>query len=204
RGLSANSPIEPPHRAQTARRGPRGARRTALVTADGSAPDGAGSPNAAAALGCRGAPFADTRSRLASLAPPASSGGNFMAVCTIFWADTKVAESSRATVSLNCHNPMTAQVERQFLVQTFDERRTVLVQEPHEPDSAFLRVTVWKGERACVDELSPQRFVTPLGRLDHFRVQRLEIMLHTAERCPRRAFERRIERRNRLDHPRHP
>jgi hypothetical protein len=48
RVLSANSPTEPPHRAQSAQRGPRGARRKALVTAHASAPGGA-------------APFAATR-----------------------------------------------------------------------------------------------------------------------------------------------
>src|SRR5206468_3603842 len=36
---SANSPLETPHRAQSARRGPRGARRRALLTADASAPE---------------------------------------------------------------------------------------------------------------------------------------------------------------------
>ena len=41
RVLSANSPTEPPHRAPSARRGPRGARRNALVTAHASAPGGA-------------------------------------------------------------------------------------------------------------------------------------------------------------------
>src|SRR5712691_2429157 len=55
------APPSPPHRAKAARRGPRGARRIAPVTADGSAPGG-GVPNAAAALGCLGAaPFAATR-----------------------------------------------------------------------------------------------------------------------------------------------
>jgi hypothetical protein len=58
---AANAPTEPPHRAKSARRGPRGARRKALVTADASAP-GAGVPGAAPALGWPGAAlFAATR-----------------------------------------------------------------------------------------------------------------------------------------------
>jgi len=51
RVLSANSPVEPPHRAQTARRGPRGARHKALITGDACAPAGA-------------APFAATREQV--------------------------------------------------------------------------------------------------------------------------------------------
>ncbi len=41
RGPSSNSPTEPPHRANHARRGPRGARRKAPVTGDASALGGA-------------------------------------------------------------------------------------------------------------------------------------------------------------------
>src|SRR5204863_545975 len=75
------------------RGGPRAARRKALVTGHASAPGGAGPPvRAAAALGCRGAPFAATRERLnvirsSQLAPGRSpSAGSALIVVVRAWA----------------------------------------------------------------------------------------------------------------------
>ena len=81
--------------------------------------------------------------------------------------------------------------------EAIDERRTVLVQERDETDGALLRVAVGKGERPGADVLAAQRFVAPLRGLDHLVAQRLQVVLHAAERRLRGAFERRIERRNR-------
>src|SRR5436309_12998656 len=58
------APSEPPHRAKSARRGPRGARRKALVTADASAPGGAAPPTRQPRCVAEAAPFAATRERL--------------------------------------------------------------------------------------------------------------------------------------------
>src|SRR5438477_5163669 len=58
-------------------------------------------------------------------------------------------------------NPVTPEIEGQFLIQPFDERRAVLVEEREEADRSFLGVAARKRERARVDELAPQRFVAP-------------------------------------------
>jgi hypothetical protein len=50
-----------------------------------------------------------------------------------------------------------------------------------------------------VHELTAQRLVAPFCRLNHLAVQGLEIALHPLEGRARRAFECRIERRNRLN-----
>src|SRR5262252_3904565 len=60
------------------------------------------------------------------------------------------------------HNPVMAENQRKLLVEAFDERRAVLVQERDKTDRPLLRVTAGKRERLCVDELAPQRLVAPL------------------------------------------
>src|SRR5439155_21242479 len=98
---------------------------------------------------------------------------------------------------------MPPEIERQLFVQTIDERRAVLVQERDEADRPLLRVAAGKGERSCVNELPPQRFIAPLRGLNHLAVQRLQIALHALERGARRSLERRVERRDRLNQDRH-
>src|SRR5256885_14209251 len=68
-----------------------------------------------------------------------------------------------ATFESDGNNPVIPQIERQFLVESFDERRPVLVQKGDETNRSFLRVPVGECERARVNELPPQRFVAPLG-----------------------------------------
>ena len=69
-------------------------------------------------------------------------------------------------------------IERKLVVEAFDERRAVLVQERDESDRAFLRVAAGEGERARVHELPAERFVAALRRLDHLAVERLQVVLH--------------------------
>src|SRR3954447_17308658 len=96
---------------------------------------------------------------------------------------------------------MMAEVEGELLVEPIDERGAVLVQKGDKADRPFLRMAAGKGERARVHELTAQRFVAALRRLNHLAVQRLEIALHPFERRARGALQRGIERRNRLNEP---
>src|SRR5262245_48139695 len=100
-------------------------------------------------------------------------------------------------------NPVAPEIERELLVQTIDKHRAVLVQKRDEADRPLLRVAAGEGERSRVHELPPQRFVAPLRGLNHLAVQRLQVALHPLERRSRRAFERGIERRDRLNQARH-
>ena len=68
-------------------------------------------------------------------------------------------------------------------IEAIDERRPVLVQERDEADRRA--PAAWpsgKASAARARELAPQRFVAPLGRLNHLAVQRLQVVLHPAER----------------------
>src|SRR5258708_17956971 len=119
------------------------------------------------------------------------------ALVRVFFTSYGVRENA-----LDRDNPVTPQIEGQLLVQPLDERRAVLVQEREKSDRSFLSVAAGERERASVDELTPQRFVAPLGSLDHLAVQRLEVALHPLERRACGPFERRIERRQCLHQPR--
>src|SRR5262249_54769602 len=110
---------------------------------------------------------------------------------------------NRSILDLYRDNPMPSQVEGELLVQPFYERRPVLIEEGDEADRALLRVAAGAGQRAGMHELTPQRFVAPLRCLDHLAVQRLQIVLHAAERRSGGAFERRIEGGDGLDQPMH-
>src|SRR5262249_23491552 len=101
--------------------------------------------------------------------------------------------------SLHRHDPVPPHVEGELLVEPIDERRAVLIEERDEPDRPFLRVAAGERQHPRVHELTAQRLVAPLGRLNHLAVQRLQIVLHASERRSRRALERRIERRHRLN-----
>src|SRR2546427_12507907 len=96
----------------------------------------------------------------------------------------------RISSALYRDNPMTPQIQRQFFVETLDERRTVLIQEGDEADRTLLRVPVGEGERARVHELAEQRFRAPLRRLNHPAVKRPQIALQAPAARARRAFER--------------
>src|SRR5262249_61647275 len=73
------------------------------------------------------------------------------------WAS--VADPGRCVPGLDDDNPVPPEVEREFLIQTFDERRAVGVEKRHESDRALLRVAAGEGERSCVHELTAKRFV---------------------------------------------
>src|SRR5438876_4706726 len=94
--------------------------------------------------------------------------------------------------ALDGNDPVPAEIERQLLLEAIDESRAVLIEERDEADGAFLRVPAGEGKRSSVDELPAQRFVAPLGGLNHFAMKRLEIVLHSAEGRPRGALEGRI------------
>src|SRR5215831_21415356 len=70
------------------------------------------------------------------------------------------------TPLLDGNNPVLPQPQRELLPEPFDDRRSVLVQEPHKRYRPFLCVTVGEGEGARPDELTAQCFVTPLGCLN--------------------------------------
>src|SRR5262245_33624863 len=91
------------------------------------------------------------------------------------------------------HNPVSSGVRWQFCIQAIDQRRTVLVQEVHEADRAFLRFAAWEGLRPCVLKLAAQCFILALGGLDDLAMQLLQVVLHSRQRGPRRAFQRRID-----------
>src|SRR5262245_53621787 len=93
------------------------------------------------------------------------------------------------TPLLNGDNPVRPHVERQFLPEPFDERLSVLVQEPHERDRPLLRVPVGESQRARALELATQRVVLFLRGLNRLALKVLEVLLHLAQCIPRRAFE---------------
>src|SRR3954467_9931652 len=98
---------------------------------------------------------------------------------------------------------MLSYLNGQGVPEPFDEGRPVLVQEPDEADGAFLRVPVGEGERARAEELPAQRVVLSLRRLNRLAVKVLQVVLHLAGGVPRRAFERGVEREERVDHALH-
>src|SRR5688500_733509 len=96
----------------------------------------------------------------------------------------------------NRQDVMVAHGERQLVQQPVHQCRPVAVEEPHEADLAFLRVTLGEGEGLRTLELAPQRIVSPLRRLNDFVMQRVDFVLQLAERGLCRAFERWIDLRN--------
>ena len=72
---------------------------------------------------------------------------------------------------LDADNPVMSQVEWELLIQAIDESGSVLIQERHEPDRSLLGMTERKGERPRAHVLATQRFVPPLGSLNHLTVQ---------------------------------
>src|SRR5204863_8088374 len=80
--------------------------------------------------------------------------------------------------ALNCDNPVRPHVQRQLLLEPFDERLSVLVQEPDERDRPLLRVAVGESQRAGALELAPQRLVLLLRRLNRLALERFEIFLN--------------------------
>src|SRR5581483_11869680 len=65
-------------------------------------------------------------------------------------------QGSRAQPSSDRDDPVPSHIYRQFLVQTLDERRAVLVEEGNEPDRPLLGVAAGEGQRPGVHELTPQ------------------------------------------------
>src|ERR1051325_3357391 len=84
--------------------------------------------------------------------------------------------------ALDCDNPVRPHVQRQLLLEPFDERLSVLVQEPDERDRPLLRVAVGERQRAGALELAPQRLVLLLGGLNRLALKRFEIFLNLAQR----------------------
>src|SRR5687767_144985 len=91
--------------------------------------------------------------------------------------------------SSNRQYVMVADGKRQLVHQPIHQRRPVAVEEPHETDLAFLRVTLGEGEGLRPLELAAQRLVAPLRRLNDLVVQRVDFVLQLAERRVHRAFE---------------
>src|SRR5262245_2442988 len=89
---------------------------------------------------------------------------------------------------LDRDNPVPPEVERELLVETVDERRSVLVQERDETNCTLLCVSAGEGECACVHKLASKCLVTPLRSGDHLAVQRLEVVLQPGQRRPRGSF----------------
>src|SRR6266849_5619380 len=94
-----------------------------------------------------------------------------------------------ATVALNSDDPVPTHVERQLLIEPLDERRSVSVQERHKPNCPLLWLSLGKGERTRVHELTPQGFVAALRGMNHFAVEGVEIVPHATERGLRRPLE---------------
>src|SRR5215470_12755176 len=82
------------------------------------------------------------------------------------------------TPLLNSDNPVLPQPHRELLPEAFHERGSVLIQERHKRYRPFLCVTVGECERPRPDELTSQRFVTPLGSLNGLALQRFQVLLH--------------------------
>ena len=84
-----------------------------------------------------------------------------------------------------------------------DQRRTVAVEEEHHSQRSLLRMSVWKDLSLRAAELSPERFVTLLGGLDHLAAQALQVVLHPAERCLCGTGKGRIDLRHHRHDPLH-
>src|SRR3954464_4667767 len=97
---------------------------------------------------------------------------------------------------------MLADVERQHVEQTVDDPRTETREEVDDRERAFLRMAVRKRLRLRARELTPERFVTALRRVDRFVVERVQIVLHFPEGRTRRPRQRWVERGQRLGNPR--
>ena len=102
-------------------------------------------------------------------------------------------------VTIQCVPPSTGQL----VEEPRDHGRAVSAEKRDSADDTLLRLPAWERLRPHVHELPPQRFVAPLRRLQHLRVQRVELVLHAAERRPRAALQRGIDRRHGLDHRLH-
>ena len=95
---------------------------------------------------------------------------------------------------------MVPEVGRQVGQQAIDDGRAVSVEEVDEPECSLLRVSERKNLRLGARELTPQRLVPLLGRLNHLVAQPAQILFHSRQRRLCRAGERRIDSRHRFDH----
>src|SRR5678815_1683525 len=91
---------------------------------------------------------------------------------------------------------MRVHVERDLFAQTVDEAGAVLVQEGHEADLTFLRVSARKGESPGMVILASQGVVLALCGLNDLAVQLLQIVLHARQRRTGGAFQCGIDLRD--------
>ena len=96
----------------------------------------------------------------------------------------------------NVSNPVMAEVERQLLHESLDERRAITVEERDAGERPLLGDAVRKCLVLRPRELTSQGVVALLGRADHLAAQRRQIVLQLAERRPGGAFERGVDGRN--------
>ena len=109
------------------------------------------------------------------------------------------------TPLLDGDNPVRPHLQRQLLPEPFDERRSVLVQEPHERDRPLLRVSVGEGERARAGRTDGAASRSAAWRPEWSCPAAFpDPSCMRAQRGTGGAFERRIERRQGLDDPSHP
>src|SRR4051794_2611088 len=85
---------------------------------------------------------------------------------------TANCQPQTANRKLKRDQPVVAEVDGQFLEQHVDDPRTVLIEEVDDCERPLLRMTVREGLRLRARELTPQRFVALLRRVNHLAVQR--------------------------------
>src|SRR5262245_22244720 len=88
---------------------------------------------------------------------------------------------------------MVTDVERQLVREAIDQGGSVLIEKRDEPDRALLRMAVRKCQRTRPGELASEGVVAALGSLNHLAAQRLQVVLHPAERRLCGALERGID-----------
>src|SRR5687768_12824441 len=95
-------------------------------------------------------------------------------------------------------------IEWQFVTQSIDQSGTVLIQEVNKPDLPLLWLSARERLRLRMPELTAQRLVFPLRRLNDLALKFLEVVLHAAEGRSRRGLERRVHLRYRHGQRVHP
>src|SRR5687767_511776 len=92
-------------------------------------------------------------------------------------------------------DPVMAEIERELLHESFDERRPVTVEQGDAAKRPLLRNTVGKGLRLRPEKLPAQCFVALFCCADDFAAQRRQVMLQFTEGGLCGSLERRIDRR---------
>src|SRR5262245_23423840 len=85
-------------------------------------------------------------------------------------------------ISSESHHPVLTEIQGQFFEQPIDQRGAVLVEEVGDGQRALLWMTVGKDLRLRPGELTFERFVATLRRVNDFRVQSLQVVFHLPQR----------------------